>query len=539
MKRPGFENIVKISRYLTRAGRLLGGPFWRGSVLCVPLILASALWFGTASAEEQRPLLFLCDQNFAPMTYLENGQPKGMVIDILQALGQRIKRRIVARPMEWSKAQDMVMHDAADGLCQISITDGRKLQFDFSAPIMALHFSIFYRVDHKELSDLSDLDGLRAGATPGSLPESLMQQDPLIHVVKINSYRQGLQMIQDNQIDAILVDRWVGDYLLSEQDDPDVRPSNAAAARLQSAIAVKKGNAQLLSLINQGLASLRADGSLDRIYAAWRPKQVVFETREHARRKIYYFLLSALMLLLIGATAWVITMKREVAERIKSEQALKNNRERLTRLSAHIEHIKEQQRVRIAREIHDDLGGNLVAIKMVLHTILHRQPIDTEWLFEKIEYVDTLIDRTIEAGHRIVLELRPGVLDLGIIAAIEWLAREFEKQNNIPCTFSSNSSQIPILPGHATAIFRMAQEALTNISKHANASQVHVTVVSTDNSVNVMIGDNGRGLEKGHENKPNSFGLLGMAERCKEIGGSVWIESNPENGCVVTIRVPL
>jgi signal transduction histidine kinase len=232
-------------------------------------------------------------------------------------------------------------------------------------------------------------------------------------------------------------------------------------------------------------------------------------------------------------------MKREIAERTKSEEALKNNRERLTKLSAHVEHIKEQQRVRLSREIHDDLGGNLVAIKMVLHTIQSRQVIDPGWLAEKIQYIETLIDRTIEAGHRIVLELRPGVLDMGIIAAIEWLTHEFEKQNGIPCTFSSNSADIPILPSHAAAIFRMVQEALTNVAKHAHATQVRVTIVSTDYDITFMVGDNGTGLEKGHENKPNSFGLLGMAERCKEIGGTVWIESKPENGCVVTIKIPL
>ena len=508
-------------------------------IISVLLILVAALWVNTTRAVENKPLLFLCDQNYAPMTYLENGQPKGVVIDIFRALAARINRKIIALPMEWSKAQKMVLQGEADGLCQLSITEKRQAIYDFSEPIITLHFSIFDRTDRKELSELGDLHGLTVGATPGSLPQILLEADPLIKIIKVDTYLQGFQLIQNNKLDAIFMDRWVGNYLLAQQRITDIQPSENTVVRLPSSIAVKKGNTELITLIDQGLASLRADGSLDHIYAAWRPKEVVIETREQVTRQLYYFSLSFLVLLLIGTTAWVITMKREVAERTKSEEALKHNRERLTRLSAHIEHIKEQQRVRISREIHDDLGGNLVAIKMVLHTIENRPSIEPGWLSDKIKYIDTLINRTIEAGHRIVLELRPGVLDLGIIAAIEWLTREFEKQNNIPCTFSSNSTEIPILPGHSTAIFRMVQEALTNIAKHAYATHVHVTIVSSDESISIMIGDNGRGLEKGHENKPNSFGLLGMAERCNEIGGTVWIESKPENGCVVTIKIPL
>lgn len=214
-------------------------------------------------------------------------------------------------------------------------------------------------------------------------------------------------------------------------------------------------------------------------------------------------------------------------------------RQRLGELSAHIERIKEQERMHIAREIHDEMGGNLVAVKMILHIMESRLPPDQPWLLEKNHYVDTLIDRTIEAGHRIARDLRPSVLDLGIIPALEWQAKEFEKQYGIKCSFTTNKYDISLTPEHATAIFRMVQEAFTNIAKHANASYASLAIVYTRTSISVTIADNGRGLASDHERKPNSFGLLGMSERCKEIGGSILVDSQPENGCVIAIKIPL
>jgi signal transduction histidine kinase len=214
-------------------------------------------------------------------------------------------------------------------------------------------------------------------------------------------------------------------------------------------------------------------------------------------------------------------------------------RQRLTELSAHIERIKEEERMRIAREIHDEMGGNLVAIKMILHTLENRLPADQPWLAEKTHYVDTLIDRTIEAGHRISRDLRPSVLDLGIIPALDWQIKEFEKQYSIRCSFSTNKSDITLSAEHATAIFRMVQEALTNIAKHANASYASLAIVYTRTSISLTIADNGCGLRTDHNSKPNSFGLLGMAERCREIGGTILIDSQPGNGCVIAIKIPL
>lgn len=210
----------------------------------------------------------------------------------------------------------------------------------------------------------------------------------------------------------------------------------------------------------------------------------------------------------------------------------------LAELSAHVETVKEKERTRIAREIHDDLGGNLTAIKMALALMKKRMP-DDDALHEKADYVDALVDRTIDAVHRISVDLRPSVLDFGIVAAIDWQAREFEKQFGIPCEFKSNKKEVDLHPDQSAALFRIFQEALTNVGKHAGASQVAVRLRASNRSVRLEVIDNGRGIDSRDRNKPQSFGIRGMTERASALGGELRVEAAAGQGTEVRLRIPL
>ena len=227
----------------------------------------------------------------------------------------------------------------------------------------------------------------------------------------------------------------------------------------------------------------------------------------------------------------------ERLEEISSElmQRTKNLRE----LSAHIDQTEERGRLRISREIHDEMGGNLAALKMSLYVIENSLPADQSVVAEKIRYMEGLIDRTIDAGHRIALGLRPGILDLGIIPALQWQVEEFKKQYAIDCRFTTNCADIALSPEHATALFRMAQEALTNAAKHSQSRQVNVAIFGIESNLVMKINDDGCGFDNTQTKKANAFGLLGMSERCKEIGGTILIESNPGQGCTIVIKIPM
>jgi len=238
-----------------------------------------------------------------------------------------------------------------------------------------------------------------------------------------------------------------------------------------------------------------------------------------------------------GAVQWDGIMTNITESKIEQLEVLRS-RARLAELTEHSEQVKEQERARIAREIHDDLGGNLTAIKMALAMLGARLPPDPE-LQEKAAYLDSLVDRSIEAVHRISLDLRPSTLDLGIVAALEWQAREFEKTSNIACIFRSAERDIELDPDHAAALFRIFQEALTNVAKHAGASRVTVTLRRQRQHLTLAIADNGRGMLPADRLKPQSFGLRGMSERARALGGTLSLSAAPGGGTMVTIKIRL
>ncbi|QAU34376.1 sensor histidine kinase [Janthinobacterium sp. 17J80-10] len=224
------------------------------------------------------------------------------------------------------------------------------------------------------------------------------------------------------------------------------------------------------------------------------------------------------------------------------EAEIKRSRAQLAELSAHVDKVKEEERTRIAREIHDDLGGNLTAIKMALALLVRRLPPDAgKDLTDKAHYVDTLVDRTLESIHRIAGDLRPGVLDFGIVAAIEWQAREFEKQTGIGCALMLDAGDIALPAEQSTALFRIFQEALTNISKHAGATLVEVRMAADSDSLLLEVADNGKGISSNDQGKPHSFGIRGMTERAHALGGTLHLQQADQStrGCVVRIRIPL
>jgi len=210
----------------------------------------------------------------------------------------------------------------------------------------------------------------------------------------------------------------------------------------------------------------------------------------------------------------------------------------LAALRGHSELVREQERARIARELHDDLGGNLTAIKMALAMLARRLPAEPAILADKAAYLDSLVDRTIDAVHRISRDLRPSTLDLGIVAALEWQASEFAERTGIACR-ARIDPDIALSDDQATALFRIFQEALTNIAKHAGATAVSVRLRQVADTLQLSICDNGRGVATSDRLKPASFGLRGMEERARGLKGSLTLSVPSGGGTMVSILIPL
>lgn len=222
-----------------------------------------------------------------------------------------------------------------------------------------------------------------------------------------------------------------------------------------------------------------------------------------------------------------------------AEIKIKQSEQQLRQLSSHIQTLKEEERARVSREIHDDLGGTLTAIKMDLMWFANKLPRRSRSLLTKIAGVDRLVDHAIAASVRIAAGLRPGILDCGIVAAIQWQTREFQDRTGIRCRIRGDENEVTLGSEASIAVFRIFQETLTNVSKHAHASAVDIEFRRADDSLILEVSDNGRGIQEDDLAKPSSFGIRGMVERSREFSGEVRITGAAGRGTKVSVSVPL
>lgn len=233
----------------------------------------------------------------------------------------------------------------------------------------------------------------------------------------------------------------------------------------------------------------------------------------------------------------ILAMVSDVTERVVAHDKLVQSEQQIRNFAQHLNQTMEAESARIAREIHDELGQQLASIKMTISS-LKRTP-ESERA-EKIESVVKDVDQTIQSMRKIATELRPGILDtLGLIPSIEWLASEFERKTGVKCTQTIRVRESKF-PNHiSVCFFRVCQESLTNITKHAQADHVSVSVEQTDHQLRLTVSDNGRGIAGEELENPFSMGLLGMRERARVMGADLQITSSPNKGTQVQLTAKL
>ena len=226
-----------------------------------------------------------------------------------------------------------------------------------------------------------------------------------------------------------------------------------------------------------------------------------------------------------------------------ARQRLQEERQRsfdqLRALAARLQSVREEERKRVAREIHDQLGQALTAIKLDLSSLVRGLPAAHSPLLEKGAPLLRLVDETIESVRRISTELRPGMLDdLGLAATVEWAAEEFASRTGTKCLLDLAAEEFAVDSETATAVFRIFQETLTNVARHANASEVKVRLAEENGDLTLEVHDNGRGIGEDELANANSLGILGMRERALLLGGALTITGEPGKGTTVRIRIP-
>jgi PAS domain S-box-containing protein len=241
-----------------------------------------------------------------------------------------------------------------------------------------------------------------------------------------------------------------------------------------------------------------------------------------------------------GVPAPVVrAVAHDVTERKRAEEERQRSLEQLRALAAHLESVREEERKRAAREIHDQLGQALTAIKLDLSSLARKSPADPEEHAKRTSSILNLVDETIRSVRRISTELRPGMLDdLGLAATVEWAAEEFATRTGMKCRLDLPQEHIAIDPQTATAVFRILQETLTNVARHAKASEVMVRLAKEDSNLTLEVHDNGTGIAADKLSSASSLGILGMRERALLLGGDLIITGAPGRGTTMRVRIP-
>ncbi len=230
----------------------------------------------------------------------------------------------------------------------------------------------------------------------------------------------------------------------------------------------------------------------------------------------------------------------DITERMHSEIQIDQSRKQLRALTVRLQSVREEERTHIAREIHDDLGQALTGLRMDLSWLIKQSEQTDKKVQRRLLSMLSLTDATIHKVRKIATDLRPGILDdLGLAAAIEWQSKDYQERTGIQFQVQTSLQEFVLDEKRTTAFFRIFQESLTNVVRHANAKNVEITLRQEGNTVVLTVKDDGKGISAYEINNPRSVGFLGMKERAAVFGGEIFVNGAPNCGTTVLVKMPL
>lgn len=241
-----------------------------------------------------------------------------------------------------------------------------------------------------------------------------------------------------------------------------------------------------------------------------------------------------------GKPLLMVGVIQDITDRKQEEKELQELNDQLRNLTSHLQTIREDERTSIAREVHDELGQQMTSLKMDICFLKNKTEKEAPEISNKAAQMLEMVNEAIRTIRRIITSLRPGILDdLGLEAAIEWQAKEFEQRTGITCTLETDIDKEKLSANINTTVFRIFQETLTNVKRHANATSISAKLYEKENALIFEITDNGIGISDERKNNKTSFGLLGMKERAAMLNGDITISKMPLKGTSVNLKIPL
>ena len=373
-------------------------------------------------------------------------------------------------------------------------------------------------------------------------------------VARLSEAEETLRAIRSGEVDAIVVNRQGEEKVFTLQGADHtyrvfVERMNEGAVVLSRDHTVLHCNGRFARFLGARLQSVIGSSMLDLVWPDDHPKLDALlrravqrncrgEIRLRSRNGVPFPVQLSLNPLRLDSRRAICLIASDLSETKRAEQELRASAERLRKLTAHLQSVREEERASISRQVHDELGQSLTAVKMDLAWLAGRLPRSNGPMLKRIRSTRQLADSLIQSIRRISTELRPAILDLGLAAAVEWQVQEFQARSGIPCKVRMLTHEA-FGQDVSTTLFRILQETLTNVARHAKATRVEVVKQKRRDRVVLMIRDNGRGFDEEDPSVSKSLGLLGMRERAAILGGQVNISSAPGKGTTVTAWIPL
>jgi PAS domain S-box-containing protein len=373
-------------------------------------------------------------------------------------------------------------------------------------------------------------------------------------LARLREAEETLRAIRSGETDAIAATNQAGRKMLRLEGADHtyrvfVEKMNEGAALLSRDRTVLHCNQRFARFLGMGIKKVIGSPvqelvwpddhpKLDALLRSAARKKCRGEIRLQSRRVVplpVHFSLSPLRL---DGTRAICLIASDLSEVKRAEQEVRASSEQLRKLAARLVSAREEERTRIAREVHDELGQALTAVKLDLSWLAGKLSARSARMHERIRSTLKLADGLIRSVRRISTELRPSVLDLGLAAAVEWQVQEFQARTGIQCKVRLLTQEV-FAPEVSTALFRILQETLTNVARHAKATRVEVVNQKERDRLVLRIRDNGQGFDSEDSSISKSTGLLGMRERAAILGGGVNISSAPGKGTTVTAWIPL
>ncbi len=523
-----------------------------------------------------RKLIFLGNKNVPPVIYLDNNRPAGVVVDIARALGPHISQPIEIRAMDWLEAQALVSKGEADALLQINRTPERDKIYDFSDTLLESKFSIFTQTDRVGISGLRSLRGLRAGVEAAGLPRQTLEKVPEVRLVIIANFLDGFKRLSAGEIDAVVVDYRVGSYVLAENNTRGIKVTGEPIASSYSSIAVRKGNTQLLSEINNALKAIKEDGTYKRIIDRWAPKEVVFQTREQIARTIQLVAISVLLILFATSIAWAFTLRKALTKLRCAEEALRRYKDQLeetvqqrtselliARDAAEASNkAKSVFLANMSHELRSPLNGILG-----FSSLMRREPDLTAGQRETLDIInrsgeyllalinDVLEMAKIEAGR---LELEAAPFDLGaMVRDVTDMMRLRAEEKGLRLLLDQSSAFPRYIKGDEARLHQILVNLVGNAVKFTGQGGVtirlglrrddrlHLLMEVEDTGIGIKPEDQERlfqpfvQLAEPAEQKGTGLGLAITRQFVELMGGSIGVESTPGKGSVFRVELPV